>query len=329
MAPTEGERGHGTRVTTWVVGAGGLLGSHVAASVRRAGDEVVTVNVPWSDDVPARAALRNGIATLVDRAGGGDWAVAWCAGAGVVATAEADLLAEVALFEGFLDDLAASPLDGRRGALFLSSSAGGVYAGSPVRAPFTEHSPTAALVPYGRAKLTMEAAVEQFSERTGTAVLVGRIANLYGPGQDLTKPQGLISQLCRTQATGVPLTVYVPMDTMRDYVYADDCGDLVAQALTGLRARVEGRPSRVVTKIIASGQCTTISALVAESARLYKKRPRVVVKAPVEGTGQVVDLRLRSVVWTELDAHLRCPITVGMARTAADVGRRTRDRRAG
>jgi hypothetical protein len=49
-----------------------------------------------------------------------------------------------------------------------------------------------------------------------------------------------------------------------------------------------------------------------------------VVKAPVEGTGQVVDLRLRSVVWTELDAYLQCPIAEGMAQTAADVGWQTR-----
>lgn len=318
-----------TRTTTWVVGAGGLLGSHVAASVRRRGDEVVTARVPWPDPVAARAALREGISTLVARADGGSWAVAWCAGAGVVATAEADLLAEVDLFEGFLADLAAALPEGGAGAFFLASSAGGVYAGSPVRAPFTEDSPTAALVAYGRAKLRMEEAVEDFSQRTGTAVLVGRIGNLYGPGQDLTKPQGLISQLCRTHATGLPLTVYVPLDTMRDYVYAEDCGNLVAAGLAGVRARVEGQPSRVVTKIIASGQCTTISALIAESARLYKKRPRVVVKAPVEGTGQVVDLRLLSVVWTELDAHLRTSVTIGMASTAADVGEQTRNPSAG
>ena len=318
-----------TPAPTWVVGAGGLLGSHVAAAVRGQGAQVLTADVPWRDADAARAALRSGIAALSERVGAGDWAVAWCAGAGVVATPEAELVAEEQLFAGFLADLADSPLDGSRGALFLASSAGGVYAGSPVRAPFTEASPTRALVAYGRAKLAMEAAAETFSARTGAAVLVGRIANLYGPGQDLTKSQGLISQLCRTHATGFPLTVYVPLDTMRDYVYVDDCAALVAAGLAGVKARVEDQPSRVLTKVIASGRCATIGALIAESARLYKKRPRVVVKAPVEGTGQVVDLRLRSTVWTELDAHLRCSLTIGMARTAADVGEQVRHPSAG
>ena len=305
---------------TWVVGARGLLGSPVADALSRRGGPVLTTGVPWRDPEAAREALRRGLDALAARAGDSDWNIAWCAGTGVVATPEADLAQEVLLFEGLLRDLRASRLPGSRGAVFLASSAGGVYAGSPVRAPFTEESPVGPLVAYGRAKLAMERTLAKHCEHTGTAALVGRIANLYGPGQDLTKQQGLISQLCKTHVTGVPLTVYVPLDTMRDYVYADDCGSLVAAGLAGLRDRVADAPSRVVTKVIASGGATTIGALISESARLYKKRPHVVVKAPVEGTGQVVDLRLRSVVWTELDSHLRTSITLGMARTAIDVG---------
>jgi UDP-glucose 4-epimerase len=313
-----------TEPPTWVIGAGGLLGSHVADSLRRRGGPVLTAAVPWHDPEGARSALRDGIEALRACADGGAWNVAWCAGAGIVATPESELAAEVDLVERFLADLASSPLAETDGAVFLASSAGGVYAGSPVHAPFTERSPVGPLVPYGRAKLAMERAVQAFSDQTGAAALVARIANLYGPGQDLTKPQGLVSQLCLAQVTGKPLTVYVPLDTMRDYVFADDCGDLIAAGLAGLRQRVGSSDSRAVTKIVASGQATTIGALIAESGRLYKRRPRVVVKAPIEGTGQVVDLRLRSVVWPELDAYLRCSLTVGMAKTAADVGWQTR-----
>jgi UDP-glucose 4-epimerase len=242
----------------------------------------------------------------------------------VVATPEAALVAEAELFEAFLGDVAASSLAAAEGAVFLASSAGGVYAGSPSAAPFTETSPTGSLVPYGHAKLRMEAALAAHVDRTGSAALVARIANLYGPGQDLTKPQGLVSQLCRTALTGQPLVVYVPLDTMRDYVFAEDCADLVVTGLMGLRDRVRGGAPRVVTKVVASGQSVTIGALVAETARQYKRRPHVVVKAPVEGTGQVVDLRLRSTVWTELDAALRTTTAVGFLRTASDVGEQLR-----
>jgi UDP-glucose 4-epimerase len=111
---------------------------------------------------------------------------------------------------------------------------------------------------------------------------------------------------------------------MRDYVFAEDCGDLVSAGLIGLRQFVAREGTPVVVKIVASGQGVTIAALLSESARLYKKRPRVVVKAPVEGSGQVPDLRLRSLVWADLDEYLRCSLTVGMSRTAADIGQRTR-----
>lgn len=305
---------------TWVVGAGGLLGSHVVNALEGRGVPTMTTPIPWGDPAGSREALRGGIDALASKVDAGSWNIAWCAGAGVVATSEAAMAQEVAVFSGMLEDLRASRLTPGLGAFFLASSAGGVYAGSSARAPFTENSPVGPLVAYGRAKLAMEATLTAHCEQAGDAALIGRIGNLYGPGQDLTKRQGLISQLCRTHVSGEPLTVYVPLDTMRDYVYAEDCGELVASGLAGLRERVAGSGSRVVTKIIASGGATTIATLLGESTRLYKKRPRVVVKAPVEGTGQVVDLRLRSVVWNELDRHLRCSITLGMARTAADVG---------
>jgi UDP-glucose 4-epimerase len=270
--------------------------------------------------VVARAALARALAELAEVAAGGPWNIAWCAGGGVVSTAEETLAAEARQFTAFLHDIGGSPLSLPDGALLVASSAGGVYAGSSSRPPYTESSPTGPLVAYGRLKLTMEDAVRAFADKTGSAALIARIANLYGPGQDLGKPQGLVSQLCRAEVTGDPVVVYVPLDTMRDYVFVDDCADLLAAGLLQLRDRVRDLESRVVIKIVASGQCTTISSLIAEVGRQYKKRPRVVVKAPVEGSGQVVDLRLRSTVWTDLDAYLRTPIHLGVARTARDVG---------
>ena len=66
---------------------------------------------------------------------------------------------------------------------------------------------------------------------------MGRIANLYGPGQGLEKPQGLISQIIRSHLIRTPISIYVPLDTMRDYLFAPDCGELVVDALRRLPAR--------------------------------------------------------------------------------------------
>ncbi len=311
-------------VPTWVVGSGGLLGSHVVSSLRRRAVPVLVSRVPWQEPAAARAALSDGVHRLAEAAGGGAWQVAWCAGAGVVATGAQAMAAERAALVHALDGLASHPRLAGRGALFLASSAGGVYAGSSALPPFTEHSPVGALVAYGHTKLAMEGDVRAFAERTGTAVLVGRIANLYGPGQDLTKPQGLVSQLSRAHSTRQPLTIYVSLDTLRDYVYAADVGDLVVAGLSSLRPRTAGSAVPVVVKVIASGTSLTIGALVGESTRLHRSRPGIVVKAPQPGSGQIRDLRLQSLVWPELDRHLVTPMLVGMARTSADVAHRLR-----
>lgn len=299
-------------MTALLVGSGGLLGRQVR---RRLGDDVLTVAVPWGTP-EASAALRSGLDRLASR--GAPWSVLWCAGAGVVATAREDLDTEVRVYAEFLESLARIPGPGR---LFLASSAGGVYAGSPDPAPYTEHSRTGALAPYGEAKLEMERLTAGFVERTGARALVGRLANLYGPGQDLSKPQGLVSQLCLAQLSGQPLGVYVALDTLRDYLYVEDAAALVVEGMERL-AR-EG-PAYVV-KILASGRPASVAAVVGELTRTTRRRPPVVFASSPLMARQVRDLRLRSVVWPEIDAVARTPLPVGLARTRASL-RRERSR---
>jgi UDP-glucose 4-epimerase len=303
---------------TLVVGAGGLLGRHVSARLERAGSPVTAAVVPWGDRAGAPAALRSAVDTLRHRADARPWNIAWCAGAGVVATAPEVLAEEQSVFEALMAHLGRVVGPDDDGALFLASSAGGVYAGSE-HPPFTESTQPRPLAPYGRVKLAMEDAARSFADLTGTPVLVGRISNLYGPGQDLTKPQGLVSQLCRAHTTREPVSIYVSLDTRRDYLFVGDCADMVVDGLAGLR---EHAGTGVVTKILSSGRSTTIATLIGESTRLFRRRPRVVVRSPSVTGAQVRDLRVESLVWRELDRHARTPLPVGMSLTAADVERR-------
>ena len=150
--------------------------------------------------------------------------------------------------------------------------------------------------------------------------MVGRIANLYGPGQDLTKPQGLVSQLCLTQVTRRPLRLYVSFDCLRDYVYVEDA----AAVVVGMLGRGAGQPpGSVVTKIVASGAPTSVAVLVSACLRAFRRRLHV-VQCASPGGAQVLDLRLRSLVWTDLDAAVRTPLVVGLRATAADVAARHR-----
>ncbi len=302
------------RPLVWVVGAGGLVGRHVVAACTVAGNEVVTTAVPWRDEAASIDALTSAAEDFATRRAGRPWTLAWCAGAGVVATAEEALESEVRVFAATLHALRATLTPEDDGVVFLASSAGGLYAGSQAP-PFDERSDPRPLVPYGRAKLAMEQHVTDLVSGTGLRAVLGRLSNVYGPGQTLGKPQGLLSQLCLAHATGRPLPVFVSMDTIRDYLYAPDAGRMVARAADLARSEP---PGTVVTKVLASGTPVTVGHLVAEARRVFH-RPLRTIPVGGRGAGQVLDLRLSSTLWPEVDALASTTLPAGLARTGADV----------
>lgn len=292
--------------SAWVLGSSGLLGSAVSRRLRALGREVRTTAVPWSAPDTAVETLLRAASGLDD--GDGDWEVYWCAGAGVVGSTQEAIDVESAVFERFLS--AWEPGHGIRG-LFLASSAGGVYAGS-TGAPFTEHTEPVPLSPYGVAKLRSEAVAAAFADRTDSALLVGRLSNLYGPGQDLSKPQGLVSQLCRAQVARQPLSLYVSTDTRRDYLFVDDAAAMVVAGL----GEVTDHGVRAL-KILASERSTTIAAVLGDLHRITRRRPPVVLATSEQARFQVRDLRLRSVAWPWTAPLARTPMVAGIAATLA------------
>lgn len=286
----------------WVVGGGGLLGGAVRRLLHAQGREVRTAVVPWSEHAPAVEALSRQAAGLPEGA-----EVYWCAGAGVVGTSSRALDAENAVLAAFLGRW--QPSGATR--LFLASSAGGVYAGSR-GAPFTELSDPVPVAPYGHAKLRAEALCRDFAVNAGVPLLIGRISNVYGPGQDIGKSQGLITLLCRAQLTRQPLNIYVSLDTMRDYLFVDDAA---AMAVAGLEA--VGDRGGTHLKVLAQGRASTIGAVLGELRRVSRRRPPIVLGTSAQALFQVRDLRLRSVVWPPLSAFARTPLVAGMAATMA------------
>lgn len=295
--------------THWVVGSGGLLGSAVARQAAHADLPLHTTTVPWGDPGTALDTLEEEARLLLDASA--HVRLLWCAGAGVVGTSPEELAGELELLTAFVGRLAAMLARRPESSLsfFLASSAGGVYAGS-AGGPFTEDTRPRPLAPYGETKLAAEQVLVRFAEETGARLLIGRIANLYGPGQDLSKAQGLISQLCRSQLQRHPLMVYVPLDTARDYVYVDDAAQMVLAAMPLVEAGDE-----VVVKIIASGRATALAAIIGELRRLTNRRPPIVLGASPQARLQASQLRFRSVVLPEVDRLARTPLPAGMHAT--------------
>lgn len=308
---------------TLLVGGGGLLGRSLSRAASARGSAVVVARVRWASD-DAAADLERALDDLVRTADGGPWRILWCAGAGVTSTGRTSLDAEVRTFAGFLAAVGRATtgrLDADHGSIFVSSSVGGVYAGSS-DPPFTEHSAVSPLSDYGASKLAIEQTLASACAEHGLRGFVGRITNIYGPGQNLAKPQGLVSHLCRSHLTGTPVGVYVSLDTLRDYLYVDDCSALVLDSLDRLEATVER--GSVVVKILASHRSVSVGALIQEARRVLHRPLRVLLASSPAAAGQTRDLRVRSVVWPDLDERTLQTMPAGIAATALDVALRMR-----
>jgi len=194
------------------------------------------------------------------------------------------------------------------GHFFLTSSAGGVYAGS-ANPPFSSATSVHPLSPYGELKLAQERLARAML--TGSVpVTVGRVSNLYGPGQDLNKLQGLISRLALASITRQPINIFVPLDTIRDYIFVDDAARTIIKVLQRTASS-----DRVKIEVVASGSPTTVGQLIQTMNLLTKKRVPVALGSHPSARSQASDLRL--VPSVALDSPT--PLPVGMKGVHLDI----------
>lgn len=307
----------------WTVGGSGLLGSAIRREVaRRDGwTDANAAPLPWHRPLDEVRAAARVTATRLARQKAASWCVIWAAGAAFTSTSTADTERESRVFRAALDGIR----DGLRaartpGCFYFASSAGGVYAGS-ASPPFDERTTPHPLSAYGELKLECEDALAATARELGAACLIARIANLYGPGQRLDKLQGLISHLALARLTARPATIFVPLDTLRDYLYGDDCAALSLDALE--RLQIEGG---TVIKVLASGRAASIAALLGEFRHVSKGRPPVVLGQSPAARGQAHDLRLRSVIWPDLDRRRHTGLAEGIHSTLDGLAREYRSR---
>jgi UDP-glucose 4-epimerase len=311
-------------VPLWIVGRGGLLGSRIAAALAQHLPEALSWNGPvakfaWGEPAVLAEQLELAAAEFAQtvHANGQPWIVVWAAGAGVIGTAEAALATETRSCEQlltFLDRYLGWATERLPGFLFHSSSAGGVFGNCPDR-PITEASPCQPISLYGHNKLRQEALVQTWADaHPGTGCLIGRIANLYGPGQNLSKPQGLISHLSRSLIWQQPVHIYVPLDTIRDYLYVDDCAEQICRCLAQwLRDPGAARPRQERVKIFAAGRPTSLAQIIGAFSRLACRRhPRVICAPSRLSMQQPSRLEFRSIVAPHLETSRGTPLQIGI-----------------
>ncbi len=285
--------------TAWVVGRG-LLGGNLERALEGAWDLYrPAAPHPWGDPEALARAFDLEAAECLARArrNGGALFVAWTAGVGVIGS-PAEVLASD---ERALGQLLAA-LD-RAGAIdeaqfFHAGSAGGAWGGSLDR-PVTERSPVAPLNDYGRTRLRMEDAVRAWVEgRRGWRALLGRISTLFGPGQDLQKAQGLLSHVSRSVIFDRPVNIYVPLDTLRDFLFAPDCAAAIAESARLLLAQPRDG-ERCTMKLFADEQSVSLLQVAHAVGKVGKRRVKLTTARTQPLGAQAPALVFRSLVLPE------------------------------
>ncbi len=315
----------------WVVGAGGLLGSHVVKQMPQVfpgpgpGATLWPCVVPrfsWLEPPVLRRQLDQALRAFADQVKTGghrSFAILWAAGLGNIASPARTLAGDTEIWEYFLATLDAHlppGHDGPPGSLVWASSAGAVYGKSPAD-PLTEESPCLPISDYGAAKLRQEAIARSFAgTRKDLSLLTCRISSLYGPGQNLKKAQGLISHLSRCILYRRPVHLYVPLDSIRDYLYVADCAQAVLRCLARMQslAQERGRAQEVL-KIFSGEQVASIAQVLAIFGQIARQKPQIVSAQSPLGVLHPLRMSFRSRVFPEIRPSPPTSLMVGISQT--------------
>lgn len=300
----------------WVIGSGGLLGSALCRALRSNGTMIFSPAQAfcWRDADKLQAQLAAAVQLFGLQMQTADrWEIYWAAGVGTMGSHISALTPETNAFAVLLQSIdAQAQLKARPGALALASSAGAIYAGCTheVIDDYTHAMPT---TPYAHEKLRQEDLLHAFALKNNTiSALFARISTLYGPGSAIEKQQGLITHIARCMLQNKPIQIYVPLDTIRDYITADDAAAMIVSKLR----EVNPRPG-VYTRIIASEQPTTIAEIVSIFKRITRRNPRVVTSASKLSSVYSRRIQFRTKIVFESSRVPKTSLMVGIARVMA------------
>ena len=104
--------------------------------------------------------------------------------------------------------------------IYLSS--GGTVYGYQTIMPINEERLSVPMNHYGNLKLCIENTLRTFNKQFGTDIIIARIANPYGPGQDYSKGVGFIDAVLKRAISQQTIEIWGDGTVIRDYIYIDD-----------------------------------------------------------------------------------------------------------
>ena len=104
--------------------------------------------------------------------------------------------------------------------IFLSS--GGTVYGNQEQQPIKENAVPVPINHYGNIKLCIENTIRTFNFQMKKNMLIARISNPYGPGQDYHKGVGFVDAIIKRSLKKEPIEVWGDGSVVRDYIYIHD-----------------------------------------------------------------------------------------------------------
>ena len=261
----------------WVIGSGGLLGGALITELTQSEDTLFEplTKFNWSNPRVANEQIKQAAREFSTQAAQSPWTIYWAAGTGNMHSTEQALAEETHFLETLVSSiLHDTSLNLNVGTFVFASSAGAIYAGAQEEV-ITEATVPTPINAYGRTKLQQESLVNQLNKNgQGASVLSCRISTLYGFKSKNGKQQGLIAQIVRKILTNQVVHIYVPLETMRDYITAKDAAKQMINAALTLRKTLG-----IHIKIIASGISTSIAQILAILKQISKRNLRVITQA--------------------------------------------------
>ncbi|RGL91917.1 MULTISPECIES: NAD-dependent epimerase/dehydratase family protein [Hungatella] len=113
--------------------------------------------------------------------------------------------------------------------IYLSS--GGTVYGFQTHMPIDEETLAIPINHYGNLKLCIENTFRTFNKQFNTNVIIARIANPYGPGQDYSKGVGFIDAALKRAINNQTIEIWGDGTVIRDYIYIDDVCHMLASLI--------------------------------------------------------------------------------------------------
>ncbi|MXQ72989.1 NAD-dependent epimerase/dehydratase family protein [Clostridiaceae bacterium DONG20-135] len=109
--------------------------------------------------------------------------------------------------------------------IFLSS--GGTVYGIQENQPITEQQNPVPINHYGCLKLCIENVMRTMNRQSNGNILIARVANPYGPGQDYHKGVGFIDAAIKKSLHDEVIEIWGDGTTIRDYIHIEDVCDMI------------------------------------------------------------------------------------------------------